>query len=368
MSKAGKRKQSGAVRVGPSYALLAAALFGASTPVAKLLLGEISPVLLAGVLYAGSGLALSAWLWGRRMLRNARTGREPKLRRSELGWLGGAVLSGGVVAPVLLMIGLSNVPASTASLLLNMEGVLTACLAWFVFHENYDRRIALGMLAITAGGILLAWSGRPQWTSLWPQLAVLGACLGWAIDNNLTRKVSAADPVQTAAIKGLCGGLVNVGLALALGARLPALSSLSGAASVGVLGYGVSLVLFILALRHLGSARTGAYFSTAPFIGATVSLVLIREPLTPWLIVAGGLMGIGVWLHLSERHEHQHAHDELDHDHLHHHDEHHQHGHASTHPPGEPHSHAHHHEPMVHTHAHYPDIHHRHKHGNQERG
>lgn len=361
-------ERPGALRAGPSYALLAAALFGASTPVAKLLLGEISPLLLAGLLYAGSGLALSAWLWGNGLVRRGGAGREATLKRSDLGWLGGAVLSGGVVAPVLLMTGLSHVAASTTSLLLNMEGVLTACLAWFVFHENYDRRIALGMLAITAGGVLLTWSGRPQWTSLWPQLAVLGACLGWAIDNNLTRKVSAADPVQIAAIKGLCGGLVNVSLAFGLGARLPAMSSLAGAASVGVLGYGVSLVLFILALRHVGSARTGAYFSTAPFIGAVVSLALIHEHLTPWLIVAGVLMGIGVWLHLSERHEHRHAHDALDHDHLHRHDEHHQHAHASTDPPGEPHSHVHHHEPMVHSHAHYPDIHHRHKHGKQKRG
>jgi drug/metabolite transporter (DMT)-like permease len=221
----------------------------------------------------------------------------------------------------------------------------------------------LGMLPITGGGIVLTWSGRPELTALWPSFAILGACLAWAIDNNLTRKVSAADPVQTSAIKGLVGGLVNVSLAFGLGARLPMPGTLAGAAGVGVLGYGVSLVLFILALRHIGSARTGAYFSTAPFIGAITSVALLHEPVTTWLIVAGGLMGIGVWLHMTERHEHLHVHEEIDHDHLHYHDEHHQHKHELTDPPGEPHSHAHHHEPTVHAHPHYPDIHHRHRHG-----
>jgi drug/metabolite transporter (DMT)-like permease len=340
---------------GPVCALAAAALFGASTPLAKLLVGEIPPALLAGVLYLGSGIALSVWLF-------ARTAREPRLRRADAPALAGAVLSGGVIGPVLLMTGLTRTPASSASLLLNMEGVLTACLAWFVFHENYDRRIMAGMITITVGGALLSWSGRPEWRELVGPLLIAGACLSWAIDNNLTRKVSASDPIQIAAIKGLVGGAVNFALGFWLSARLPALVPLAKAAGVGVLGYGVSLVLFILALRQVGAARTGAYFSTAPFIGAAGSLALLHETITGWFVAAGALMGVGVWLHLTERHKHEHIHEELDHEHLHSHDEHHRHAHAPTDPPGQPHNHRHHHERLAHEHPHFPDIHHQHKH------
>jgi drug/metabolite transporter (DMT)-like permease len=344
---------------GPVCALAAAALFGASTPLAKLLVGEIPPVLLAGALYLGSGIALSVWLF-------ARTAREPRLQRADAPALAGAVLSGGVIGPVLLMAGLTRTPASSASLLLNMEGVLTACLAWFVFRENYDRRIMAGMAAIIAGGVLLTWSGRREWRELVGPLLLAGACLSWAIDNNLTRKVSASDPTQIAAIKGLVGGTVNFALGFCLSAKLPAVALLAMAAGVGVLGYGVSLVLFILALRQVGTARTGAYFSAAPFIGAAVSLALLRETVTPWFFVAGAFMGVGVWLHLTERHEHEHVHEELNHEHLHNHDEHHQHAHAPTDPPGEPHSHRHHHERLAHAHPHFPDIHHQHKHAGRE--
>jgi drug/metabolite transporter (DMT)-like permease len=267
-----------------------------------------------------------------------------------------------MVGPVLLMVGLAVTPASTSSLLLNLEGVLTALLAWFVFRENFDRRIALGMLAITAGGMLLSWAGRLSAGVLWGPLAVVGACLAWAVDNNLTRKVSGGDPVVIAAAKGLVAGAVNTTVAFATGADVPATAVCLGAAAVGFVGYGVSLVCFVLALRHLGAARTGAYFSTAPFVGGAISLVLFQEGVSWPFLTAAVLMGIGVWLHLTERHEHEHIHEEMDHDHLHYHDDHHQHEHGPNDPPGEPHSHPHHHARLKHIHAHYPDLHHRHKH------
>lgn len=341
--------------VGAGYALAAAALFGASTPAAKILVGQTPPFLLAGLLYLASGVGLALW-W----LVRHRT--EARLQRSDLPVLTGALIAGGVIGPVLLMAGLSRTPASAASLLLNMEGVMTALLAWYVFHENYDRRIKAGMMAIMAGGVLLAWSGQFEWRESIGPLLIAGACLSWAIDNNLTRKISAADPIQIAALKGLAGGVVNCSVAFWLGSNLPASGQLAAAAVVGLLGYGLSLVLFILALRQIGAARTGAYFSTAPFIGAAISLILFREAVTGWFIAAGALMGVGVWLHLTERHEHRHLHDVLDHDHLHSHDEHHQHTHAPGDPPGEPHSHRHHHDRLAHTHEHFPDIHHQHGH------
>jgi drug/metabolite transporter (DMT)-like permease len=196
----------------------------------------------------------------------------------------------------------------------------------------------------------------------WGALAIVGACLAWGTDNNLTRKLSPADPVQIATLKGLVAGAVNFELALWHGAALPATVPLLGGGLVGFFGYGVSLVLFVLALRHVGSARTGAYFSTAPFIGAVFGLVLFGEPVTTRLVAAAVLMGAGLWLHLVEHREHEHEHEEMVHEHAHVHDEHHLHAHGPNHLPSEPHVHAHRHAPMVHRHPHYPDLHHRHTH------
>ncbi len=338
-------------------ALGAAILFGASTPLTKLLLANISPWMLAGLLYLGSGLGL--WLY--RRLSHAAPIRLP---RHEICWLSGAVLSGGVIAPVLLLLGLAGMPASGASLLLNAEGVFTALLAWFVFHENVDRRITLGMFAIVMGAVVLNlnWSEAIRLGSIWPALAILGACFAWGLDNNLTRKVSLNDATGIATIKGLVSGIVNLILALLLGATLPDLPLLGGALVLGFLAYGVSLTLFVLSLRHLGTARTGAYFSIAPFFGAALSIVLLNEPLTTPLLLAGLLMAIGVWLHLTERHVHAHQHETLEHTHEHTHDLHHQHEHANPIAPGIKHSHWHKHEPLTHSHAHFPDAHHQHRH------
>lgn len=340
------------------FALLAAVLFGASAPLAKMLLRGATPQLLAGSLYLGSGLGLSlVWL-----LRRGRGG-ETALAMRDMPWLAGAITFGGVIGPLLLMVGLARTPASGAALLLNLEGVFTAALAWFVFRENFDRRIALGMIVIVVGGAVLSWEGRAAWGGLLGPLAVAGACLSWGIDNNLTQKISAGDPVQIAMIKGLTAGTVNFAIGMLLGASLPALTATGGALLLGFLSYGVSLVLFVLALRHLGSARTGAYFSIAPFIGAALSLLLLHERPTALLLTGGALMAIGVWLHVTERHEHQHSHELMEHEHLHVHDDHHQHQHGAGDAPGEPHAHPHQHDPLTHSHAHYPDIHHRHGHG-----
>jgi drug/metabolite transporter (DMT)-like permease len=319
----------------------------------------MDPWLLAGLLYLGSGLGLSAILVLRRSLGPASA--EAPLCRADLPWLFLVILAGGVVGPVLLMIGLSRTEASSAALLLNLEGLATMAIAWLAFRENVDRRVLLGAASILAGALLLSWRGGPGGVG-WGALAIAGACLAWGIDNNLTRKLSSADPVQIAMAKGLAAGAVNLVLALAGGAALPAAAPLLGAALVGFLGYGVSLVLFVLALRHLGTARTGAYFSTAPFIGAALAVIIFGEPVTAQLIAAAILMGVGLWLHLIESHEHEHAHEAAEHEHRHVHDEHHRHRHAADDPAGEPHTHRHRHKPLRHRHPHYPDLHHRHGH------
>ena len=353
-------------RRGVGLAMLAAVLFGLSAPLAKLLLGRTTPQLLAGLLYGGSGAGLLVvWLVRRRRSHEAQTTREAPLGRRDVPWLAGAIAFGGVAAPLFLMLGLARTPAATASLLLNVEGVLTALIAWFVFRENFDRRIALGMAAIVAGGVVLSWQGEVAAGGIGGPLAIVGACLAWAIDNNLTQRVSGGDPVQVATLKGLVAGAVNLGVALALGARLPAPATTAGAMVLGFASYGVSLVLFVLALRQLGTARTSAYFSLAPFVGAAASLLVFRERPTAALAAGAALMAVGVWLHLTERHEHEHHHEAMAHAHAHVHDAHHQHVHGPDDPPVTdpvPHAHAHRHEPMTHTHAHYPDLHHRHEH------
>jgi drug/metabolite transporter (DMT)-like permease len=340
------------------YALLAASLFGASTPFAKALAGDISPVLLAGLLYLGSGLGLT----GVRLIRDGRW-VESGLKASEWPWLLGAIGFGGVLGPAALMFGLVHTTGAAASLLLNLEAVLTAALAWLVFKENADARVVLGMVVIVAGGVLLSWPTEEIGATPWlGSLAIAAACLCWAIDNNLTRKVSASDALFIAGAKGLAAGTTNTALALLFGVPLPSLLAGASAMLLGLLGYGVSLVLFVLALRGLGSARTGAYFSTAPFIGATIALFGFGEAANWTFWAAAGLMGIGVWLHLTEHHQHEHEHGLVEHSHGHEHDQHHQHDHVDGLNPRERHSHAHRHAPLTHSHPHFPDIHHQHNH------
>jgi len=341
-------------------ALGAALLFGASTPLAKLLVGNIEPLLLAGLLYLGSGLGLGALLLVRRLRRPEAAG-EMRIPRTELPWLLGAIFFGGALGPALLMWGLARTDGATASLLLNVEGVLTAVLAWLVFKENADRRIVLGMLAIVGGGVLLSW--QPGGTSLSAgALFILAACLCWAIDNNLTRKVSTNDAMLVACVKGLVAGGCNTALAWAAGAALPGAAAVGSSLLVGFFGYGLSLTLFVVGLRGLGAARTGAYFSVAPLFGVALSLALWPSVPGPLFWAAAGLMALGVWLHVRERHQHEHTHEPLEHSHRHRHDAHHQHPHAFEWSGDEPHAHTHRHTVLTHKHPHYPDIHHRHLH------
>ncbi|MDR6288124.1 drug/metabolite transporter (DMT)-like permease [Inquilinus ginsengisoli] len=346
-------------RTGISLALLSAILFGASTPFAKLLLGTVDPWMMAGLLYLGAGIGLASIHLSRAVLRLPEV--EAPLRRSDIPWLGLVILAGGIGGPLLLMFGLARTDAANASLLLNLEGLATMTIAWLAFHENVDRRLLIGAVAILAGAALLSWQGRASFD--WGALLIAGACLCWGIDNNLTRKLSSADPVQIAMLKGLVAGAVNLILAFTSGGKLPAADIVLAAGIVGFLGYGVSLTLFVLGLRHLGAARTGAYFSLAPFVGAVLAVTMLGEPLSAKLLIAGCLMALGLWLHLSERHDHEHTHEAMDHEHRHRHDEHHHHEHGSDVPPGEPHTHWHRHTPLVHRHPHYPDLHHRHGHG-----
>ena len=353
---------------GVPFALGSALLFGASAPLSKALMGSIDPWLLAGILYlgAGFGLAIVQLVRGRIGLPSA----EAQLQGSDIPRLLAVIFFGGILGSLFLMFGLSRTSASTGSLLLNLEGLATLSMAWIVFRENVDRRLLLGAAAILGGAVLLSWTGHGLHLDaggLW----IAAACLCWGIDNNLTQKLSAADPMQIVMIKGLAAGLVNVALALSLGAPLPGAAFIAIGALVGFFGVGVSLVLFTLALRHLGTARTGAYFSTAPFIGAALAVVLFHDSVSLQLLAAGCLMALGVWLHLSEQHDHAHDHEALEHEHIHVHDAHHQHDHDAademTGHGSQPHAHWHRHRPLRHAHAHYPDLHHRHGHSGELR-
>jgi drug/metabolite transporter (DMT)-like permease len=349
-------------RHGVALALLSAGLFGLSTPAAKLLLSTADPAILAGLLYCGAGLGVAVLRRLRTPLTSSGRPQEAALEAKDWPWLGCAIVAGGVIGPILLMLGLARTDAAAASLLLTLEGVATALLAWFAFHEHFDRRIAIGMASLVAGAIILSWSGTPSISGLIGPLAIVGACIAWGLDNNLTRRVSLSDPLQIVELKGLIAGPTNLLLGLWVGGVLPPPSTMALAGLVGFLGYGVSLVFFVLALRSLGTGRTSAYFSTAPFVGAIAAILVLGESLTLQLVAAGALMGIGVWLHLTEAHDHEHEHEPMEHSHRHVHDKHHQHEHGPDDPPGEPHMHWHRHERLRHKHAHTPDMHHLHKH------
>lgn len=340
-------------------ALGAAVLFGITTPFAKILLGSVEPLLLAGLLYAGSGAGLVAVLLTRTALGGGKDITLPRGR--DAWWFLAAIACGGALAPYLLMLGLATTDAAVASLALNLEGVFTALLAWGVFRENVDRRIAIGMALVVLGGVALSLGPRLRGGATAGLAAIAGACLAWGVDNNLTRKVALHDAMLIACAKGCVAGPVNVLLALAGGARFPPLIRILEAGGLGFVGYGVSLTLFVLGLRHLGTARTAAYFSLAPFIGAGLAVAL-GAPVTWAVVLAGALMAAGIWLHLSERHSHRHHHERLAHAHEHMHDAHHQHAHGPDWDGTEPHTHPHEHEPMDHEHRHYPDAHHRHAH------
>ena len=285
----------GNIRRGGLLAIAAAVLFGLSTPAAKAIVGTVQPLLLAGLLYLGSGVGLGIAI----LLRQRRDGL--RLTGADIPWLLATIAFGGALGPALLMWGLTQTTGSAASLLLTLEGVFTALIAWVIFREPFNRRIGVGMAAIFAGAVLLALEAPSGHAGTLGALAVAGACLCWAIDNNCTSKIADVDALTLASIKGVVAGASNVALALIAGARFPSAGLLVASSLVGFFGYGLSLVLFVLALREIGAARTGAYFSTAPFIGAVIGLVALSEPLTFSIVCAGALMGFGAYLHLTEQ-------------------------------------------------------------------
>ena len=345
---------------GITRALLSAVLFGLTTPTAKGLLAQVPAQLLAGLFYLGSGVGLGAlWL----ATRKERAKHEAPLAGRDFAWLAAATLFGGVLAPPLQLLGLARTSSSSASLLLTLEGIFTAGIAWAVVGEHLNRRTALGAAFILSGTVALAAGGAPGPDGMLGPALVAAACLCWGIDNNLTQKVSAGDPLQVASAKGVVAGCVNVALGAATASTWPRGGQVLAALAIGFAGYGLSLVLFVQALRELGVARTSSYFALAPFVGAVVGVLVWAEPVAPALALARALMAVGVWLHVTEDHMHAHTHEQVEHAHAHAHDDHHRHAHAAGDPPGEPHAHPHRHERLTHTHPHYPDIHHRHEHG-----
>ena len=342
---------------GPVYAIIAAALFGVSTPLSKLLLGDIDPVLFAALLYLGSGVGL--FLAGRIRRTGNGVQKEARLDSADYPWLAGAILAGGVIAPISLLYGLQATPAATASLLLNLEIVTTTLIAYFIFAESVGHRVLVAISVITVAGIVLSWnvSGQPGFP-----LAASGiilACIFWGIDNNLTRKIAGKDPIAIATVKGFGAGGVSLGIALLTHAHVPGFLVAAAAMGIGFFTFGLSIVFFARSLRDLGAARTSAYFAAAPFIGSIISVVVFRTMPDMQFLIALLLFLAGVLLLVSERHTHSHVHERMVHVHRHRHDEHHMHA-----PPGEQdteHAHEHVHEPIDHEHPHTPDIHHRHE-------
>jgi drug/metabolite transporter (DMT)-like permease len=326
---------------------------------AKLLLRDITPIALAGLLYLGAflGLFIYSLFFSP---RNAAVAEAERLRKKDLPWLAGAVLAGGVVAPISLMLGLNLISGFSVSLLLNLEGIATAVIAVLVFRENSGPRLWLALICMTAAGVLLSWSPEQGTFNITGPVLILLAVVGWGVDNNLTRQISNRNPIQITYIKGLAGGAISLSVALILGIGIPFDITLLFALLLGSLSYGLSLVFFIKALRGLGSSRTGAFFSLGPFIGAVVSIAVLREAIGWVMFPAFLLIASGVWLIVGEKHVHAHAHPSMTHTHRHRHDDlHHLHQHPQS---CREHSHEHCHPQLNHSHVHWPDTLHRHTH------
>lgn len=344
------------------FIIISASLFGVSTPLAKLLVRDIPPVALAGFFYLGTFLGLSLYLIGRNKRMTDSSNQMASLEKKDLPWLAGAILAGGIVAPISLLFGLSLISGYSASLLLNLEGLATTIIAVLIFKENAGKRLWLSLACMTIAGILLAWDPNQNRFNLVGPLLILLAMICWGIDNNLTRQISEKDPVQIARLKGLVAGSISLFFALILGMRIIFDFRIAFALLLGAFSYGISLVFFIKALERLGSSRTGAFFSFAPFVGAIASLLILREWIGWVMFPASVFMITGVWMIISEKHSHSHLHTAVTHTHLHkHEDMHHLHKHSGT--LTEPHTHEHTHQEMTHIHVHWPDTHHRHEHG-----
>ncbi len=341
-------------------ALLAALLFGASAPVSKILLGEIEPITLAAFLYLGSGIGLFLF---QLFQRNGNvTKSEAPIKKADMGWLVGAIVVGGIVAPIILLFGLRDTPGATASLLLNFEGIATTLIAALVFKEAVSRRAWWAIWAITLASVLLSVNIKAGWGVSWGAIAILAACIFWGMDNNLTRHISAKNPISIVMIKGLTAGSFSLILTIVLGNQLPEVGIILKSMLLGSLSYGLSITLFIRAMRDLGAARTSALFGTGPLAGVILSFLLLQETATLMFYFALPLMMVGAFILLYEEHDHHHIHEEIEHEHLHRHDdEHHDHSHDGN-EYGVVHSHGHNHSCIQHIHHHMPDIHHRHSH------
>lgn len=357
-----ERGDSSAIR-GALYGIAAAMLFGLSVPVSKRLLNDTPPLLLASLLYlgAGVGLVLAAPFAPRRERREA------PIRRADVPLLVGIVITGGILGPLLMLLGLQRVSGLAGSLLLNLEAVFTMLVALVVFREHLSRRALAAAALIVGGAAVLGYAPgqlHGQWIGV---LCIAGACLSWAFDNNWTQRLSLKDPFAIVRIKTLGAGTCTLILALLLGQRLPRASIVIAALILGVFSYGVSILLDAYALRHIGAAREAVFFATAPFMGAIAAVPILGERPHTIDLVALGAMAAGVTLLLRPKHGHVHTHDAIEHEHVHVHDEHHQHEHLPSDPPGEPHAHPHRHEPIAHAHPHVSDIHHRHGHSGEWR-
>jgi len=339
-------------------ALLAALFFGASAPIAKLLLGDVPPILMAAFLYLGSGTGISLVKLSQRLTSHQ---TEAGIKAPDVGWLAGAIISGGILAPIILMISLKSTPASTASLLLNFEGVGTTLIALLFFHESISRRALIAVFAITLASIFLSTNFHGGFGFSLGALGVILACVLWGVDNNFTRNISAKDPLTIVAWKGLVAGAFSLLLGLLLGQQPPALVTILSILLLGFISYGLSTMLFIYSMRGLGAARTSALYGTAPLAGVLLSFIIFRDPITLLFMIAAGLMIAGALLLANEEHAHFHIHMPVVHEHRHiWSDEFHRHEETNA-TAGKPHSHEHEHSRTEHEHGHMPDIHHRHK-------
>lgn len=294
-------------------------------------------------------------------MKKGYTAAEAKIHSSDVKWILGAVAAGGVAAPIILMYSLRNTPASTASLLLNFECVATTLIAAIAFKESIGKRIWFAVVFITSASSILTWEFSGEWGLSIGALGVLLACTLWGMDNNFTRMISAKDPLIIVIIKGIGAGCVSMILANLTGSHFPELTIIIGAMLLGFFSYGLSIVLFIFAMRHLGASRASAFLGTAPFAGTILSFLLFQELPSTLFYAAILLMIIGAALIFGEEHEHKHIHHSLKHEHKHRHDDEH-HNHDHPHRAGLEHSHEHTHETIEHSHGHTPDLHHRHAH------
>lgn len=341
-----------------ALAILAAFLYGISAPFSKLLLTEMPPTLMAGLLYLGAGMGMLFWNVLRK--RNKEKEREAKLTRKDTPYVI-AMVALDVAAPIALLTGLAFTPAENVSLLNNFEIVATGLLAFFFFKEAIGRRMALAIILITLASILLSIENENSFSFSVGSLLVIAACLCWGLENNCTRMLSLKDPLQIVVIKGFGAGTTAMVIFVLGGGSIPLSMFLIYGLMLGFVSYGLSIYFYILAQRHLGAARTSAYYAAAPFIGVLVSWLLFQEPITSTFAAALAVMILGTYLAITEKHKHLHHHEPLIHSHLHdHQDSHHQHDSMQG-----THSHMHTHEPISHVHKHTPDLHHVHSHGGQ---